>query len=107
MKEYKVLWTAPARKDLFEIIEYIASEDINIALNILDKIEEKVKQLFYFPKRGRVVPELEIYNYYMYREIIETPWRIIYKIERDYIYILCVFDGRRNLEDMIIKRIIR
>ena len=56
-----------------------------------------------FPDRYRVVPELEKYGYLIYREIIVEYWRIIYKIENNYVYIMLVIDGRRNLEDLLLK----
>jgi hypothetical protein len=58
-----------------------------------------------FPERYRIVPELEKYGYLVYREIIVEYWRIIYKIENNYVYIMLVIDGRRNLEDLLLKKI--
>ncbi len=107
MNEYNVLWAAPAREDLYEIFDYIAIENSNTALKILDRIEEKVNQLNMFPRRGRIVPELEKHNCFIYREIIETPWRIVYKIEDNNVFIISVMDGRRNINDLIIKRVLR
>ena len=105
-KKYFVKWTAPAREDVNEIIDYISITNQNYAVKILDKIEEHIKQLNMFPERYRIVPELEMYGYFMYREIIIEYWRIIYKVENDFIYIMMIIDGRRNLEDLIFKKII-
>ncbi|WP_461257367.1 type II toxin-antitoxin system RelE/ParE family toxin, partial [Treponema sp. R80B11-R83G3] len=69
-------------------------------------IEKNVKKLDMFPERYRIVPELEKYGYLIYREIIVEYWRIIYKIENNYVYIMLVTDGRRNLEDLLLKKII-
>lgn len=106
MESYSILWTTHAREDLFEIIEYIAFDNKPLALNILNQIEEKVTQLEIFPNRGRVVPELKAFNFFTYREIILSPWRIIYKIEADVVYIISVLDGRRNIEDLLMKKLI-
>ena len=105
-KKYLVKWTAPAREDVNEIIDYISITNQNYAVKILDKIEGHINQLDIFPERYRIVPELEMYGYFMYREIIIDYWRIIYKVENDIIYIMLVIDGRRNLEDLIFKKII-
>ncbi|MDR1318936.1 MAG: type II toxin-antitoxin system RelE/ParE family toxin [Treponema sp.] len=105
-KKYVIKWAAPARDDLDEIIEYIAQTNMAYAVKILDKIELAVKNLDAFPKRGRIVPELERYGYILYREIIVDYWRIIYKIENAIVYIMVVIDGRRNVEDVILKKII-
>jgi plasmid stabilization system protein ParE len=78
----------------------------NSRKKILDIIELAVKNLNVSPKRGRIVPELERYGYVVYREIIVDYWRIMYKIEHDTVYIMVVIDGRRNVEDIILKKII-
>jgi plasmid stabilization system protein ParE len=105
-KKYFVKWTAPAREDINEIIDYISNTNINYAVKILDKIENNVKKLDMFPERYRIVPELEKYGYLIYREIIVEYWKIIYKIENNFVYIMLVIDGRRNLEDLLLKKII-
>ncbi|MCL2025664.1 MAG: type II toxin-antitoxin system RelE/ParE family toxin [Leptospirales bacterium] len=105
-KKYFVKWTAPAREDVNEIIDYISKKDINYAIKLLDNIEEDIKNLNMFPERYRIVPELEKYGYFVYREITVEYWRIIYKIENNYVYIMLVIDGRRNLEDLLLKKMI-
>jgi len=105
-KKYQIKWAAPAREDINDIIDYISQTNINYAVKTLDKIEEHVNQLDLFPERYRIVPELERYGYLLYREIIVDWWRIIYKIENNLIYIMLVIDSRRNLEDLILKKLI-
>jgi plasmid stabilization system protein ParE len=105
-KKFFVKWTAPAREDINEIIEYISKTNINYAIKILDGIEENVKKLDMLPERYRIVPELEKYGYLMYREIIFEYWRIVYKIENNYVYIMLIIDGRRNLEDLLLKKLL-
>jgi plasmid stabilization system protein ParE len=104
--KYFVKWTAPAREELNEIIDYISKTNINYAIKILDSIEENVKKLDMFPERYRIVPELEKYGYLLYRQMIVEYWRIIYKIVNDHVYIMLVIDGRRNLEDLLLKKMI-
>jgi plasmid stabilization system protein ParE len=106
IEEYFIKWTAPAREDLDEIVEFIAQTNMAYAIKVLDKIEAEVKKLNIFPKRGRIVPELEKYGYVLYREVIVDYWRIIYRAENDIVYIMVIIDGRRNVEDIILKKII-
>ena len=105
-KKYYVKWTDPAREDLNEIIDYISKTNINYAIKVLDNIENDVKKLERFPKRYRIVPELEEYGYFIYREIIVDYWKVIYKIENNFVYIMLVIDYRRNLEDILLKKMI-
>jgi len=102
-KEYDIKWASPARDDINEIIDYIAKTNESFAVKILDKIEENVEKLRTFPTLYRIVPELEKYGHYIYREIIVDYWRVIYKIENNLVYIMLVIDGRRNLEDILLK----
>jgi plasmid stabilization system protein ParE len=104
--KYRVKWAAPARGDLFEIIEYIAQTNSSYAAEVLDKIELAVKDLGMFPKRKRIVPELEKYGYMLYREVIVDYWRILYRTENDIVYVVTVIDSRRNVEDIILKRML-
>ena len=109
MKEksnYSVFWTHIAKIDLSEIIEYIAQVNINAATKTLLKIEDLGNSLNSCPKKGRIVPELKKYNIIKYRELIFNPWRIIYKIEKNNVYVMAVIDGRRNLEDILLNRLL-
>ena len=106
LKKYEPKWAAPARDDLNEIIDYISLTNEVYAVKVLDKIEENVKKLKTFPTKYRIVPELEKYGYLLYREVIVDYWRVIYKIENDIVYIMMVIDGRRNVEDILLKTIL-
>ena len=44
-KKYFVKWTAPAREDINEIIDYISLTNPNYAVKTLDKMEDRVKKL--------------------------------------------------------------
>ena len=104
---YSVFWTITAQNDLDNIIEYISNDSIENALIILYKIKEKAETLYSFPERGRIIPELKYHNIENYRELILNPWRIIYKIEKDIVYVLSVIDGRRNIEDILLERLLK
>jgi toxin ParE1/3/4 len=103
---YNIFWTETAFNDIDSIIDYISEDSITAALDIYKRIKDKATSLISFPYRGRIVPELKFHNISTYRELIISPWRIIYKVEKDIVYILSVFDGRRNLEDLLLSRFI-
>lgn len=105
MKRFRVEWSLPASKDLLNIIEYISQENkIDAAIRIFKTIKSKCKTLNQSPERGRVVPELKVYGIFSYRELIISPWRIIYRISDQKVFILAVIDSRRNIEDILIER---
>jgi toxin ParE1/3/4 len=103
----KILWTKTAREDLFEIVEYIKLDSAAVALKILENIESNVRRLVDFPEHGRVVPELKELNVYQYREIVVSPWRVIYRVDKRKIYIMAVIDGRRDVADVLLNRQLR
>ncbi len=104
---HTVPWTETAYTDLESIIEYISIDNMDNALHILHKIKEKAETLYSFPDRGRIVPELKFHNIESYRELILDPWRILYKIEKDTEYVMSVIDGRRNMEDILLERLLK
>ncbi|MBC8181607.1 type II toxin-antitoxin system RelE/ParE family toxin [candidate division KSB1 bacterium] len=106
-KKYKVIWTNIAEYDLDEIFDYISIDSQRNALLILSKIRAKCDTLKYHPFRCRIIPELKEINILSYRDLILTPYRIMFKVERNIVYILGVFDCRRDLEEILIDRIIR
>jgi len=104
--EYKVIWANVAESDLANIIKYIGEDSPQNALNILKKIRQKVSRLYTLPERGRIVPELQDQGIIQYRELIISPWRLIYRISGRKVYVLSVIDSRQNLEDVLLKRFV-
>jgi toxin ParE1/3/4 len=105
-RNYTVKWTDTAEHDLDAIIGFIAADSIDEAIKILDKMRKKALGLNVLPERGRIVPELKDQGIILYREMILTPWRIIYRISGYTVYVLAVLDARRNLEDILLDRFI-
>ncbi len=104
-KEYEVIWAEIAQNDLVEIIEHIAEDSPGTALKILNKIKNRVSGLVISPKRCRIVPELHDQGINIYREMVIDPWRILYRISGSKVFVLSVLDSRRNLEDLLLKRL--
>lgn len=108
MKEpFEVFWAAVAEKDLLGIVDFIADEDPEMALSILNKIMARTSTLDHYPMRGRNVPELLQHGMSRYREIVINPWRVIYRIEEKKVYVVSVIDGHRNVEDILLARFLR
>jgi plasmid stabilization system protein ParE len=107
MKKYNVNITQSAENDLNEIIEYISQNSPQTALKILERIQVKIKTLDHLPYRSGYVPELLEKNIKDYRQILETPWKIIYKAENEKVHILAIIDSRRNVQDILIKKLIK
>ena len=105
-KAYAVIWSTTAAKDLARLIEYIASDNPTIACEKFLEIKKRAQSLYTFPERRRIVPELQEQGIDQYRELVIAPWRIIYRISRNNVYVLSVLDSRQNIEDILLKRLI-
>jgi len=106
-KTYKVQWTSNAKEDLLNIVAYIKEDSPTIARDIYEKIKEKAHSSNLFPLRGRVVPELQKEGITMYRELISSVWRVMYKVDNDTVYIMAIFDSRQNVEELLLQKLIR
>jgi plasmid stabilization system protein ParE len=104
-KKYEVLWSNVAENDLRNVIEHISDNSPSNALRVFKKIEQKASSLCTFPERGRIVPELRDQGILQYRELIIPPWRILYRISEKSVFVLSVLDSRRNIEDILFKRL--
>jgi addiction module RelE/StbE family toxin len=105
-KNYQVFWTQTAQRDLKEIIQYIALDSPDQAKDIYTHMKDKACGLRQMPLQGRIVPELFYFGILIYRELVITPWRLIYKIEENKVWVLAVINGRRNVEDILLNRFI-
>ena len=106
--KFKVHIIKDAEDDLDEIFQYVAhSDSLSRAEKLLDKLEETCISLGEFAKRGRVPPELKRVAVFDYLEILYKPYRIIYQISPDRVYVHCVLDGRRELEELLRNRLLR
>jgi toxin ParE1/3/4 len=105
-RKYEVLWPNVAEKDLIGIIEYIALDNSANDLKVFRKIKKKASNLYFFPERGRLIPELHDQGVSQYGELGIPPWRIIYRISEKALYVLSVFDSRQNIEDILLERLI-
>ena len=106
-KSFEVFWASVAENDLLGIVGYIAEDSPGDALDILHKIKTRTARLDRSPERGRIVAELLKQGISRYREIIIKPWRIINRVEEDKVYVVSVIDGRRNMEDLLLARLLR
>ena len=107
MGERRVRWTETARRDLDAIVSYIAEDNVENALSVLERLRQRAESLKTSAGRGRIVPELRTLDVYQYREVIERPWRILYRIEADQVLVMAVLDGRRELRSLLLERLVR
>ena len=107
IKIYNVNVSKSAKKGLREIIKFISKNNPMNSLDVLKRIEKRINSLKKFPERGGYVPELLKHNIKDYRQLIESPWKIIYRIDNNIVNILIIIDSRRNTQDILVEKLIK
>lgn len=104
----RVYLVADAERDLLDIYHYVAQNDsVEKADRLLENLEKTIMKLETMPLRGHFPPELERIGVLEFREIFFKPYRIIYQVIKSDVYVHCVLDGRRDLQDLLQKRVLR
>jgi plasmid stabilization system protein ParE len=89
------------------VVEYVAARSPKAAAGLLGKLRRRARSLGTAPLRGRIVPELAEIGVTIFRELLEPPYRILYRVAEKEVFVLGVLDGRRDLEDLLLERLIR
>jgi plasmid stabilization system protein ParE len=105
--EQRVVWAAEAQRDLRGIVLHVAADSSAAADRLSRRLRDQVERLMLLPERGRIVPELRDHGITRFRELIVKPYRIVYHVSAGVVAVLCVFDGRRELEDLLLERLTR
>jgi len=108
LKRYSVRLTDEVEYDLLDIFEYIARKDsIDKAWYVLEKLESLIMSLDQHPERGHCPPELQQRGVKDYREVLFKPYRVIYETTGKQVVVLGCFDGRRDMQSLLERRLLR
>ena len=104
---FKVFLTADATRDLEELYQYLSGhESPDKAAFVLNKIENVLDNLSIFPDRGSYPKELLALGIRDYREIFLKPYRLIYRVLNQKVYIYIIADGRRDMQALLKRRLL-
>ena len=105
---FLVQLTDDAARDLEEICDYIEQHDApGKADHVLEQIERAFGSLAKHPRRGNYPKELLDIGIREYREIFFKPYRIIYRMMSNNVYVLVIADGRRDMQTLLQRRLLR
>ena len=94
----KIVWADPAIQDLDAIADSIALDKPEAAHQLVQQVFAAVRRLQKFPRMGSCPAELRGLPY---RQLIVSPCRIFYRLEKKVVYIVHILRGeqlvRRNL----------
>jgi addiction module RelE/StbE family toxin len=91
----RVVWTAPALRELEAIGDYIGRESPHAATRVVNRILDRVDALTDQPETGRpgrIAGTRELV-------VTDTPFVVPYRLHEDRIEILSVFHGARRWPD--------
>src|SRR5438874_2544531 len=106
-RPYDVKWADAALGDLDAILEFAEAENPGAAAPLIGRIMGAASTVCHMPQRGRVVPEFAEFGLEAYREIVLAPWRIVYEIRGKRVYVMLVVDGRRDVQEVLVERLLR
>lgn len=92
----KVAWSPLADEQVDDAIAYISGDSPTAALQWLERLLDRTKSLTTFPDSGRVVPELGRQDI---REIIVSPYRVMYRRKVDLVEIAAVRHEEREFDE--------
>lgn len=90
----KVYWTEGALGNLHALHEFIARQSLGYANSMVHRIINRTDSLSQHPLIGAVVPE---YGAEDLRELLESPYRVIYRTLPEQIDVIAVIHGARTL----------
>ena len=105
----RIDWAPDGVDSLLEILDYYKDKaGENIANNIYMKILKEIELLEVEEIRTKQTQELKDIGINDVYELSINPWKVYYKISADNknIFILFILDGRRNLEEILISKVI-
>src|SRR5258708_1497576 len=97
----ELIWTEPALHDLDAIADYIGFDNPAAARQLVRRVFKDVEQLGKHPRSGSIPKELRGLKY---RQIVEPPCRVFYRIAQNRVVILHVMRGEMRLRKTVLRR---
>ena len=108
MTRYRVRVSEEAEQDLIDIYRYVAIQDsVKKAAYVLEQLEPPCSSLAELPIRGHIPPEPDRVGVTNYREVYFKPYRVIYEVIGQDVFVHCALDGRRDMQSLLERRLVR
>jgi toxin ParE1/3/4 len=103
---FSVRFSTGAQRDLRSIHAYILKNDsLENADYVATEIVRSALTLREPPRRGAHPPELLRLENFAYRQIFFKPYRIVYQIRANTVFIGVIADGRRDMKSLLMRRL--
>ena len=96
-----------AEQDLDAICEYIVANDsVASASHVLDQLLKSAQSLATFPERGNYPKELIELGIRDFRQTFFKPYRLIYRVLGNKVYVHLIADGRQDMQSLLARRLL-
>jgi toxin ParE1/3/4 len=92
----RVTWSPLADEQVDDAVAYISDDNPTAALQWLERLLDRTRSLATFPDSGSVVPEIGRQDI---REIIVSPYRVMYRRKDDLVEIAAVRHEAREFDE--------
>ncbi|MBS1635063.1 MAG: type II toxin-antitoxin system RelE/ParE family toxin [Bacteroidetes bacterium] len=95
----QIIWTSNARQELFDILEFwnLRNGSTSYSKKLVQKIQVNLLYISENPFLGRPTSIDNV------RVILVSNYLLFYEVRNDSLYVLSIFDGRRNPDDLSVK----
>jgi toxin ParE1/3/4 len=108
MKKFKAMLTEDAAKDLEDIHGFISRNDsLAAADKVLESFIKAFAHLETHPNRGNYPREFLNLGIKDYRESFFKPYRIVFRVMEETVFIYLIADGRRDMQTLLTRRLLR
>ncbi|MFZ5354843.1 MAG: type II toxin-antitoxin system RelE/ParE family toxin [Bacillota bacterium] len=94
-KRYNIEYSPSAVNDLNDIVDYIKNDSSQSAKNFVDKVDETISKLEYFPYMGVVPKDIRLQRL-GYRVLIVENHLVFYVVIEDIVEIRRIISGKRK-----------
>lgn len=90
-------WTEHAIAQLAALAEFISLDSPVYAEQVVDRVVARFERARRHPASGRMVPEFGREDV---RELIDGPYRLVYRVRQDAVEVLSILHGRQQVGDV-------
>lgn len=104
---FEVRLTRGAEEDLDRLHDHVAEQSgVAAADALLDALIARIEALERFPDRGGVPKELGRLGIRTFRQLVHSPYRIVYRVAEQAVFVLMIADGRRDMQALLERRLL-
>lgn len=98
---HKIIWSPGAADDLQGISTYLSRDSETMAARVIQRILDSLEKLEDHPYSG---PQIREWKRTSYRHMMVPPHRVIYRVEKEAVFIIAIVHGAQDLKKFMRKK---